>query len=282
MNMNEKSPTINIETITPESAKLYLGMNTNNRNVCKARVIEYLEQMRRGQWRLSPDAITFDTEGILINGQHRMLALVAYGKPLLFLVGRNYPKDTFSIIDTGKNRTAGDVLQVKGVKRPKLVAAIIRRRFALKEKKVCMDGTNEHGGGYHSTRAINNQEIFEQYLKMQDLYDNILNDATAINSSSGTLVTSEIGGLLSYLVIDLGYEYDKSLFFFQEICSVKESCSKTLESIRVKLLKDKISNKRMTAQYKQGLIMRAWNYYKNGKEIGNYNFDPVRNADMWF
>lgn len=279
--MNEKITTINIETITPESAKLYLGHNTNNRNISKIKVKEYLEQMLRGQWRLSTDAIAFDTDGVLINGQHRLIALIEYGKPLQFLVGRNYKRETFSIIDTGKNRTAGDVLQVNGVKNSKNIASIIRRRFNLKENKLALN--NKDGGGVHfGPKNLNNQEVLDEYMKRQNFYDTLIKNVHIIYQSSKILNMSETAGIISYLVIDLGYEYDKALFFFQEISSVKESNSKTLESIRVKLLKDKLSNKRMTQQYRQGLIIKAWNYYKSGKEISVYTYDPAKDADLWF
>jgi len=62
--------------IGPSVALELLGKNHNPRAFRKRKVAEYAEIMRRGQWVLSNDAIVLDENGDLVNGQHRLQAVV--------------------------------------------------------------------------------------------------------------------------------------------------------------------------------------------------------------
>ena len=73
--------------ITPEAAEIILSRNnTNNRPISSRRVSLWEKSMESGFY-LSNDMITFDNSGVLTNGQHRLTALVKYGKPQPFFVG---------------------------------------------------------------------------------------------------------------------------------------------------------------------------------------------------
>lgn len=71
------------EEVTPEMAKAWLLKNPENRPFEEDRVREYADKMRRGEWK---EKIPGDSplivmkEGELINGQHRLMAVVKYGK----------------------------------------------------------------------------------------------------------------------------------------------------------------------------------------------------------
>ena len=106
--MDQLEPIFAIETITPQLAELYLQKNTkNNRKVTKKTVGNYAADMSSGNWRLSPDCIAFDEHDHLINGQHRMEAVISCGKPVKFAVLRKFPKDSMQCFDIGKRRQIG-------------------------------------------------------------------------------------------------------------------------------------------------------------------------------
>ena len=66
-----------IETITPEMAAEFLTNNfINNRDIKPTAVKRFASMIKRGDWQISCDAIGFDEHGNLINGQHRMSAVV--------------------------------------------------------------------------------------------------------------------------------------------------------------------------------------------------------------
>lgn len=92
-----------IEIITPEIASKYLEKNTNNyRNVRQDRVNAYAVDMKNGNWKNNGEAIVFGTDGILKNGQHRLMACVKSNTPFETLVIRGCDE---IIYDYGYTRT---------------------------------------------------------------------------------------------------------------------------------------------------------------------------------
>ena len=67
------------EDVTPDMARTYLKSNTHNRPLDAARVSKYAADMRAGRWLVSPETISFDEHGVLLNGQHRLGAIVESG-----------------------------------------------------------------------------------------------------------------------------------------------------------------------------------------------------------
>lgn len=74
LNNNDVSMTITI--VTPDIAKQWLKQNTNNRKIKEAVVDAYAKDMLNGKWTINNDSITFDKNGILTNGQHRLMAVI--------------------------------------------------------------------------------------------------------------------------------------------------------------------------------------------------------------
>jgi hypothetical protein len=115
------------ETITVEIAKRYLkALPEGQRNLRKRVVERYAEAMKAGRWKLTGEAIKFDTHGNLIDGQHRLQAVVLSGTEIICEVQRNVPDDAFMDLDTGLARTPGDLLKIAGYSYTKNVGAIIR------------------------------------------------------------------------------------------------------------------------------------------------------------
>lgn len=108
--------TAKVETITPEIAKTMLGENVNNRRISRDNVNLFAREIRNGEWRFNGEAIKFGKDGRLLDGQHRLLAVIAADKPLTTLVIRGLEDETQQTMDSGKTRTLGDVLTLRGEK----------------------------------------------------------------------------------------------------------------------------------------------------------------------
>jgi hypothetical protein len=119
-----------VEVITPEVAKEWLDKNTNNRPISQGRVELYAEDMRNGRWTgENGQTIVFSSTGELMDGQHRLSAIVASGKSQRMLVVRDVRKAAFDTIDNGRARTPGDILALEGIKNSTLVASIARSAY---------------------------------------------------------------------------------------------------------------------------------------------------------
>lgn len=69
-----------IETITPDLAKQYLEKNSScNKALDEGKVNTLVERINSGKWDSNGDAIYFGYGDILLNGQHRMHAIVRSG-----------------------------------------------------------------------------------------------------------------------------------------------------------------------------------------------------------
>lgn len=98
-----------VVNLSPSQAKEILKRNTNNRKLSSKTVSNLQKQMINGEFKLSNDAITFDSDGVLTNGQHRLTALaLSEGKaesvPFLF----GFDVQQFMGMDTGRRRTVQD------------------------------------------------------------------------------------------------------------------------------------------------------------------------------
>jgi hypothetical protein len=108
--------TITMETITPELAVEYLSKNIeNNRVVREWKVNKYAEAMAMGRWIPTSATVRFDSTGALIDGQHRLMAIVRYGKPVTIAVSRGERPESIHVVDTQTARNPRDSLVVSGL-----------------------------------------------------------------------------------------------------------------------------------------------------------------------
>ena len=115
-----------VQTITPARAAELLAANSTNRPVSKAVVRGFAEAMRRGEWMVTHQGIAFDTRGVLVDGQHRLAAIIEADRPVELTVFTEVGEGTFDVLDIGKRRSAADVLAIEGEKSSTMLAAMVR------------------------------------------------------------------------------------------------------------------------------------------------------------
>ena len=123
-----------IEIINHRVALDYLLLNApNNRRQNRNTVRKYAKNMREGNWDPKIlDPIRFNEAGQLVDGQHRLLAIVEANVTLPMLVVRGLNADAIHAIDTGRNRSPSDMLKVAGYRNTNLLAAGLRSMLMLK------------------------------------------------------------------------------------------------------------------------------------------------------
>lgn len=84
-----KKTALPIELITPDLAKQYLKKNSSCNKALVTETIDILvEKIKHGKWDPNGDAIYFGHGDILLNGQHRMHAIIRSGIPVYLYVFR--------------------------------------------------------------------------------------------------------------------------------------------------------------------------------------------------
>lgn len=98
-------------TITPDMAREWLKANTKNRKIRPHVVDKYASDMMNGDWMVTHQGIAFDSEGTLIDGQHRLLAISKANVPVQMMVTRGFVPGTMSMIDVGAARKTSDIIR---------------------------------------------------------------------------------------------------------------------------------------------------------------------------
>lgn len=123
--------------VTPAKAEEWLKKNTRNREPNEGRVERYTETMKQDEWLFTPEPIMFcdawtdpDTKEehgeTLMEGQHRLLALVRSGKTVKFTVWFHCDPAEFMVLGQARARTQKDILGIirKSLPHPNIVASI--------------------------------------------------------------------------------------------------------------------------------------------------------------
>lgn len=114
---------VQLVNVTPDMAASFLGANTRNRPLSQSRVHNLASAMSRGEWVVNGDAIRIGSDGVLLDGQHRLAAIIKSGVTVKSLVVGGVDPKAFKTIDGGAKRSSADDLSMMCVKNANCVAA---------------------------------------------------------------------------------------------------------------------------------------------------------------
>lgn len=117
--------------ITPKIAEDWAARNhPKNRTFSLPVAAKYAQIMTEGRWLTTHQGIAFDEDGYMIDGYHRMRAIMMTGVPITMYVHPKCSFDTFSVLDSGYKRNAAQLMRVPYAS---TVAASARVIAAVKE-----------------------------------------------------------------------------------------------------------------------------------------------------
>lgn len=99
--------------ISPTMAKVFLEKNhPNNRTVSESLVTRYATDIKEDRWVLTHQGIAFSTDGYLIDGQHRLHAILRANKPVKMAITMGLQPVSIEGIDLNRVRHTADVLEI--------------------------------------------------------------------------------------------------------------------------------------------------------------------------
>lgn len=99
--------------MTPSFAKSLLGNNVGNRKLRNGHIEALKQRILRGEWKLSPQGVVIHTPtGNLLDGQHRLHAIVAAGVPVPMTITYTDDAEVFRVLDQGAKRSMADIFNV--------------------------------------------------------------------------------------------------------------------------------------------------------------------------
>lgn len=195
---------INFENITPAYAAWVLAernaqglsygplRHQGNRKASPGRVSRYATEMEQGWWTTTHQGIAFDEEGLLIDGQNRLMGVVQSGVTVTMLVSRGVPRETFYLLDQGMARSAHQFL---GGTHGSLRAALARTLMRLTEQKGKVTSTIG-AGQYPSYRILHFLDDNPHVAEFGEKYAPLANRVTARKAGTYLASTSAAGILL--------------------------------------------------------------------------------------
>lgn len=253
------------QLITPAYAAELLKMNTNNRAIRQSKVDALAESMRKGEWELSNDAITISEGNVLLNGQHRLMAVVKSGVPCNFIVYTGAPDSTFDIMDTPSLRKVSDVIQRKGgtntVRMQATIAAVSRWIDDYENNWETLFRFDNHARG---TR----REAITYYEEHKDILTKWLNRAAQIVEKNVALLpTTTLAGFAVFLESKLNHSEEKIATFLKELILDGMTSNGTILYARKRLLRNKMKLETLKRGDDIRLLVRAWNDFCLGRQV---------------
>lgn len=152
--------------ITPELAGDFLSTNfATNRPLRPERVAEYARQMAEGQWTLAEAAIIFDSQGRMVNGQHRLTACIQAATPFLSILAVGLDKNAIINLDTGYVRNIGQSLHIQGISNAGAYATLADYIRRWERRRVSMPHAQK-GMGLSRTERL--EFISSHYQEMSE------------------------------------------------------------------------------------------------------------------
>lgn len=193
-----------IETITPERARELLASHLlksgdvfdpmkkqhaiGQRAYDPEKAQHFARLMQNGQFGLTHQGIAIDTDGNLIDGQHRLAGIIISGKTVQMNVSVGVPAlqqgaFTFDMIDRGSTRTIGQQLAKHGATDTNRLAAAARCLIMLAAEAYKI--------------RIRKSEVGD-VLKVLDHYGDELGIAMGYRASMNGLRTAQVTGALAF------------------------------------------------------------------------------------
>ena len=109
-------------------AARWLERNTRNRPLQATTVARYKRDMLDNRWNFAGDPIRFSVEGSLLDGQHRLAAIVDAETVIVpMLVVRGLADETQGVMDQGRRRSGADQLALRGYRQASFLASSVRQ-----------------------------------------------------------------------------------------------------------------------------------------------------------
>jgi hypothetical protein len=278
-NVDGEKYELSIVLITPEIATYIMeNDNYNNRPISKINVKFLVNEMTRGNWRFDGAPIRFDDKNNLLDGRHRLNAIIESGLSFEFLVITGLSENSFKVMDTGRKRTGSDILSIAAIKNASLVASTVKFIYGF--------NNGLHSANRNSNRTLSNTELLEHYhiLNEDGSLDNSVHIGKSESQKSKLINPTTVAGF-HYLFSKINVEDANT--FIKKLCTgeMLEGTS-PIFVLRTKLIKvnDKKNDLKLTQQKLNALMVLAWNKFRTGEKCrvlklpessNDYTFDMI-------
>lgn len=259
----EPPPNLRTEVVLVDAvmAKTWLERTRCNiRPMSPSNVENLAAQMEAGVFRLTHQGVALDTcpgGGCVLDGRHRLMAIIKLDKPAYMMVTYNMPPEYFKAIDTGKQRNFADLAAIETGK-----AKYSAQRAAVARSVHALD----QGTSWESWSKVRmHGDLLVEALRMYHIDDQRLADlAVVAKESYMTHASVVLGWYLCYREWPQG-PYDK---FFEGLETQSNMPRSDPRRVLFRRMKNsgQAGNKRPGYVIQAAMLIKAWNAWNEGEQ----------------
>lgn len=256
-----------VVNVTPEMAENFLRYNVKNRKVSEKQVLFLTNEMRQGRFIENGEAIIFDKNGELKDGQHRLLSIVKSKKAYNIPIIRGVEPLAMATYDTGKNRSAGDVLTLNGFKNGNYVSAFIKLVYKFAEKGSKRGATN---GGNSRNEILTNQQVLEFCSENYDWINEMFKACYSIYDKQTIKVLPVTNLMLIAYLIDKEDPSNEVYEFLNHLAGNSRQSETATSYLYAKLSNSKLNKEPLNFYWLLGMSLKSWNFFAEGNPAIKY------------
>jgi hypothetical protein len=224
----------------------------HNRTVSLRHVNTLARDMSSGKWKFTGEPIQVDTDGYVRNGQHRLLAVVASGVTLEFVVIRNVSPESQLVMDIGRTRTARDQATMSNVRNASTVTAAAKLLLNWRDGRIMS--------------SIYQPSIAEVLDIIAEFHDDF-QDAANITMRVRSHLRRAPGSVIAAVHIEAGLidPNARDEFFESLITGVNLNEDDPIYALRGTIMRYDGARHRQAAQLYQ--VIRTWNAWRKNETL---------------
>jgi len=240
--------------ITPEVAASWLNRNVKNRPLSQDHVLFLAGVIERDEWIENGESIKFDVHGNLLDGQHRLEAVILADKPIVTLVVFGLQPEVFGTLDLHKKRSTSNYLALSGEHNCTSLAATLR----LFQR--CQAGMIMHNNERYQTSNQQLLGILNQHPGIRDSVDYVANTKMMRN-----LMPASAAGFLHYRFGQKDRK-DCRQFFEALVSGAGLDEQSPIYRLRERLLTNRTNKAKLPLTEILAITIKAWNLFRAGKK----------------
>ena len=247
--------------VTPDLAAEMLEKNTMNRNISQVSVKRYAMAMKSGEWQQNGQTITIAEDGTVLDGQHRLWAVIEAGVTITFLIVFNVSKDAIATIDSGVARTFRHVLQIKGSKHASTAASLTKLAWIYEHYDAQMSDS--------SAKIVVRNPVLEEYY---DENAALIEQAAAIADTGCHHFTKAHMAFCIYLFLRKNPGRAET---FAGMLKTGQNLytGHPIMTLRTKLIDNLMSKHKLTVRETAAFYIKAWNAFLKGKDVSVFRWN---------
>lgn len=242
--------------IDPALAAEMLKNNPDNRTISPVTVDAYVRAMTNGEWRPIGDPIRLNKDDEVLDGAHRLSAIVKSGTTHTIMVVRGIPTEHRKVMDQGRPRTTRDNLFMEKISSHSAKATIASLLIKW-----------DMGAITSNKVRLQNQQVVDFVLANDGSLTRAVAQARACKAAIGLSVGA--AGSVFYRANEIDV-WQTNEFFSRLVTGEGLTEGSPIKALRNTIVRTKLadrSRRRVTTLEELFYVVRAWNAFRGSEYI---------------